>query len=93
MKVHQEESVVPKSRVRRRAPFIPPPKAQSAASKVSGRWVAPLMVGLFVLGLAWIVLYYIAPDGVPVMKSLGNANLLIGFGLLGAGFVTATRWK
>jgi hypothetical protein len=51
------------------------------------------MVGLFVLGLAWIVVYYIAPDGVPVMKSIGNANLLIGFGLLGAGFVTATRWK
>lgn len=84
---------MPKSRVRRKAPFVPPPKGQSAASKMSARWVAPLMVTFFLLGLAWIVVYYISPDGVPVMKHLGNTNLLIGFGLLGAGFVTATRWK
>lgn len=84
---------MPKSRVRRKVPFTPPSKAQSAKSKVSGRWVAPLMVGFFLVGLAWIVVYYIAPSGVPVMKNLGNANLLIGFGLLGAGFATATRWK
>ena len=84
---------MPKSRVRRKVPFVPPPKGQSAASKISGRWVAPLMVAFFVLGLAWIVVFYISPDGVPIMKSIGNANLLIGFGLLGAGFVTATRWK
>ena len=84
---------MPKSRVRRKAPFVPPPRGQSAASKMSGRWVAPLMVAFFLLGLAWIVVYYISPDGVPVMKDLGNANLLIGFGLLGAGFVAATRWK
>ena len=84
---------MPKSRVRRKAPFVPPPQGQSAASKMSARWVAPLMVGFFLLGLAWIVVYYISPDGVPVMKNLGNTNLLIGFGLLGAGFVTATRWK
>jgi hypothetical protein len=90
--VHQEESVVPKSRIRRKAAFTPPSKA-SASSKVSGRWVAPVMVAFFVIGLAWIVLYYISPDGIPVMKSIGNANLLIGFGLLGAGFITATRWK
>ena len=84
---------MPTSRVRRKAPFVPPPRGQSAASKMSGRWVAPLMVAFFLLGLAWIVVYYISPDGVPVMKDLGNANLLIGFGLLGAGFVAATRWK
>jgi hypothetical protein len=86
-------SVVPKSRVRRKAPFVPPPQGQPASAKMSGRWVAPLMVGFFLLGLAWIVVYYISPDGVPVMKSLGNMNLIIGFGLLGAGFITATRWK
>lgn len=84
---------MPKSRVRRKAAFTPPPKAQSARSKISGRWVAPLMVTFFLVGLAWIVVYYVAPDSVPVMKNLGNANLLIGFGLLGAGFATATRWK
>ncbi|HEY5031990.1 MAG TPA: cell division protein CrgA [Actinomycetes bacterium] len=81
---------MPKSRVRRKAPFTPPPKGQSAASKMSGRWVAPLMVGFFVVGLAWIVVYYIASSVMPIQ---GNINLIIGFGLLGAGFITATRWK
>jgi len=84
---------VPKSRIRRKGVFTPPPEHVPASAKVSGRWVAPLMVGFFIVGLAWIVIYYIAPDGIPVMKSLGNANLLIGFGLLGCGFITATRWK
>ena len=84
---------MPKSRIRRKGAFTPPPQPVPASAKVSGRWVAPLMVGFFLVGLAWIVIYYIAPDSVPVMKSLGNANLLIGFGLLGGGFITATRWK
>ena len=81
---------MPKSRVRRKAPFTPPPKGQSAASKISGRWVAPLMVGFFLVGLAWIVVYYIDSNVMPIQ---GNINLIIGFGLLGAGFITATRWK
>ncbi len=81
---------MPKSRVRRKAPFTPPTKGQSAASKMSGRWVAPLMVGFFLVGLAWIVVYYIDSNVMPIK---GNINLIIGFGLLGAGFITATRWK
>ena len=81
---------MPKSRVRRKAPFTPPPKGQPASSKISGRWVAPLMVGFFLVGLAWIVVYYVDANVMPIK---GNINLLIGFGLLGAGFVTATRWK
>ena len=42
------------------------------------------------LGLAWIVVYYVDAN---VMPFNGNVNVLIGFGLLGAGFITATRWK
>jgi hypothetical protein len=81
---------VPKSRVRRKAPFTPPPQGGSKASQMSGRWVAPLMIGFFVLGLAWIVVYYVDAN---VMPFNGNINVLVGFGLLGAGFITATRWK
>ena len=81
---------MPKSRVRRKEPFIPPPKGQPASAKISGRWVAPLMLTFFLLGLAWIVVYYIDSNVMPIQ---GNINLIIGFGLLGAGFITATRWK
>jgi hypothetical protein len=51
------------------------------------------MVTLLVLGLAWIVVYYIARDSVPLMSDLRGWNLVIGMGLITAGFITATRWK
>ncbi len=56
------------------------------------RWVVPVMLGSFIIGLIWIVAYYIAPDA-PVLKDLGWWNVLIGFGFLSIGFVTATRWR
>lgn len=60
---------------------------------MSGRWVAPTMVTLLVLGLVWIVVYYVAGDSVPLMSDLGGWNLVIGMGLITGGFIAATRWK
>ena len=52
------------------------------------------MVAFFLLGLLWIVVFYIAGNDVPLMKDLNNlANVGIGFGFLAVGFVLATRWK
>ena len=84
---------MPKSRTRRKAPFTPPPKGVPQSAKVSGRWVAPLMVTFFLVGLIYIVIYYIAGTDIAFMNSLGNWNLVIGFALLGAGFAAATQWK
>jgi hypothetical protein len=50
------------------------------------------MLGLFIIGLAWIVVYYLTQGDYPV-PSLDNWNLVAGFGVLIAGFVMATRWK
>ena len=55
-------------------------------------WFIPVMVGLMVLGLAWIVVYYVTQSSYPV-GSLGNWNLLIGFVLLMSGFFMTTRWR
>ena len=38
-------------------------------------------------------MYYIAGNDIPFMSSLGNWNLIIGFGLLAAGFAAATQWR
>lgn len=46
-----------------------------------------------VLGLAWIVVYYIAGTELPLMKDLAWFNILIGFGFIFAGFAMATRWR
>ena len=51
---------MPKSRSRKKADYIPPPERTNKASAVSGRWVAPTMIALLVIGLTWVVLYYVA---------------------------------
>jgi hypothetical protein len=58
----------------------------------SPRWVAPLMVTLFVLGLLWVCAWYIAPDA-PILGDLGFWNLVGGFTLIGIGFIVSTKWR
>ena len=52
----------------------------------SPRWLVPLMVGLLVLGLVWIVVYYVSQSELPDRRHR-HWNLLIGFGLILVGFV------
>jgi len=84
---------VPRSRIRRKADFTPPSERRARGAGVAGRWVAPTMVTLLVLGLAWIVVYYVTEADLPLMRQLGGWNLVIGMGLITGGFVAATRWK
>ena len=53
---------MPKSRSRKKADYIPPPERTDKSQAVSGRWVAPTMVTLLLIGLAWVVLYYVAAE-------------------------------
>ncbi|TCC11828.1 cell division protein CrgA [Kribbella soli] len=65
------------------------PKKPRSTSRV---WVAPLMLACWLLGLAWLVVFYVAGTDIPVMKDLNNWNLLIGMGLIAVGFVVSTQW-
>lgn len=60
-----------------------------------GRGVVGGMLGCFLIGLAWIVVYYVTAQdlNVPVIDTLGNYNLLVGIGFMAVGFVFATRWE
>ena len=40
------------------------------------------MVALMVIGLLWIVVYYVAGDRIPFMVSLSAWNFAIGFGAM-----------
>jgi hypothetical protein len=82
---------VPKSRVRNKAVYTPPPR--SAKSKVSPPWLVPTMVACFLLGLAWIALYYITQGSLPGLSALGGFNLVGGFAFIIAGVVLATQWR
>lgn len=55
-------------------------------------WVAPLMLAMFAIGLAWIVIFYVTEGSLPI-DALGNWNILVGFGFIGVGFVVSTQWK
>ncbi|MEI8058422.1 MAG: cell division protein CrgA [Actinomycetes bacterium] len=84
---------MPESRVRRKNPFTPPPVAQVEFKAGSSSWWAPVMAAMFILGLLWIVVYYIAGVDVPIMKNLGWWNIVVGFAFIGVGFGMSTRWR
>jgi len=50
------------------------------------------MVALFLIGLVYIVTFYLTQQQYPV-PALGRANILVGFGIIMAGFAMATRWR
>jgi len=83
---------VPKSRVRRKPVYTPPP-ARSAKRAVSPAWLAPTMIATLVIGLVWISLYYITQADMPVLRTLGGWNLVGGFVLIIVGVVLATKWR
>ncbi len=57
------------------------------------RWYLFIMLGLMLLGLAWLVVNYIAGPSIPFMEGLGPWNYLIGFGLFIAGLLMTMGWK
>ncbi len=88
---------MPKSKVRdkvRKQKKVAPAVEQFAAENEkleSPSWLAPVMVANFILGLIWIVIFYISGTNYPI-PGIGAWNMLVGFGFVGIGFSLATRW-
>ena len=55
-------------------------------------WFKPLMFGFMLLGLAWIIVFYISQAALPI-GAIGQWNILVGFGIAFIGFLMTTRWK
>ena len=87
---------MPKSRIRKKVKEERTVQAQVVQSTPepteSPRWLAPAMLAMFLLGLAWIVVYYITQTKYPI-PNLGAWNMGIGFIFVGIGFSLATRWR
>lgn len=90
---------MPKSKVRKKTSYAPAAALASGSAatgklaKPSPRWYPILMAAFLVIGLAWIVVYYMAGESVPVMKSIGSWNFGVGFAFLVVGLGLAVRWK
>ena len=82
---------MPKSRVRSKAVYTPPPRSTKA--KVSPRWLVPTMLGCLLFGLAWIATVLRHRAGPAHASALGDWNLVVGFGFIIAGVVLSTKWR
>lgn len=83
---------MPKSRVRKTTAYTPPPK-RSASKQPSPPWLAPAMVACFLVGIAWLAVYYITNGDMWGMRALDYWNLIIGMALLFAGLGLSTKWR
>jgi len=55
-------------------------------------WLAPVMVANFLIGLFWIVVFYVSQTTYPI-PGIGAWNMIIGFSFIGVGFSLATKWR
>ena len=85
---------MPESRKRKKAVYPSGPAAGTVRKKgPSPVWLAPLMLTLFIVGIIWLVVFYITQSDMPFTGDLGNANLAIGFGFIVLGFLLSTQWR
>lgn len=68
-------------------------RQRRAALTGNRAWVAPAFITVGLLGVLWLVVYYIASQYIPFMAQLGPWNLAIGMGLMALSFIIATQWK
>ncbi len=66
--------------------------ATKAEPKPNPVWYKPVMFGLMVIGLIWILVYYISEARFPIPE-INSWNILIGFGIAIVGFLMTTRWR
>ena len=89
---------MPKSKLRKKVQAERAYKSEHPTEEtVSGpaespKWLAPTMVAGFIIGLLWIVVFYVTQTAYPI-QNIGSWNMLIGFGFIGIGFGLATRWR
>jgi hypothetical protein len=68
------------------------PVAASGEQAPNPVWFKPVMFGFMLLGLVWIIVFYVSNNTLPI-RELGSWNILIGFGIMFVGFLMTTRWR
>jgi hypothetical protein len=88
---------VPKSSVRKKKVYTPPadvrPTTTTATRKKPSPVALPITaVSLIVVGIAWLVVYYLSEGAYPV-ASWKYWNLAVGFGGMVAALGILSRWR
>ncbi|TNC27302.1 cell division protein CrgA [Amycolatopsis alkalitolerans] len=88
---------MPKSKVRKKTAYTPPADRRTPVKVRAAGPSHPIykivMFGLMLVGLAWLVVNYIAVDKISFMSDLGNWNFAIGFALMISGLLMTMRWR
>ncbi|GAA2626829.1 cell division protein CrgA [Dactylosporangium fulvum] len=94
---------MPKSTVRKKKVYTPPaemrPQETAAVKRrPSPVWVPALAVGLVVIGIVWLVAYYLTQgffdvEAFSALAKLEYWNLAIGFGFLVASLAVFSKWR
>ncbi|OQO90728.1 cell division protein CrgA [Saccharomonospora piscinae] len=88
---------MPKSKVRKKTAYTPPTNSRTPVKVRAAGPSHPLykgvMFGLMLLGLAWLVVNYLAGDKISFMTELGAWNFAIGFALMITGLLMTMRWR
>ncbi|WP_197319524.1 cell division protein CrgA [Saccharomonospora sp. NB11] len=88
---------MPKSKVRKKTAYTPPADRRTPvkvrAAGPSHPVYKAVMFGLMLLGLAWLVVNYLAGHKIDFMTELGDWNFAIGFALMITGLLMTMRWR
>ncbi|WP_120004044.1 cell division protein CrgA [Nesterenkonia muleiensis] len=55
-------------------------------------WYKTIMFGLMIVGLLWLITWYVTSGDLPV-SAAGGWNIIIGFSIVMVGFFMTMRWK
>ena len=83
---------MPESKRRRSSTSATSQTSATRAHKPNPVWFKPVMFGLMILGLLWIITFYISEGSLPV-AAWGSGNIVAGFGIAIVGFLMTTRWR
>jgi hypothetical protein len=78
-------------------PAVPDSVKAQKANSGNPAWFLPVTLTLMIVGLLWIMVYYISQTLYPLGSgspiNLGAGNIIVGFSLMMVGFGFLTRWK
>lgn len=67
-------------------------KDLDAEEESTPRWYVVTMVGLMILGLLWLVVWYVTSGALPI-SAAGGWNVVVGFCVIMTGMFMAMKWK
>ncbi len=71
---------------------VRPVEARTGEQEPNPIWFRPVMFGFMLLGLIWIIVFYVSGSNAPI-PTLGSWNIVVGFGIMLVGFLMTTRWR